>query len=510
MQTARRQPVSRPPVRFRSYALVFGLIASFLILAHGPLLRLPFYWDEIGQFVPASLDLFHKGAWIPFSTLPNVHPPGVMAYLALFWTVFGYSVTATRIAMLLIGAGALLVTFLLGIELSRGATGAPAFAAVALLAISPLFYAQSMMAQLDMPAMCLSCLALLLFLQNRVRASAIACAALAIVKETGLVVPAVFAFWVILEGRTREERARALWFLLPLPGLAVWLLTLHRATGHWFGNAAFAAYNLAGPLHPIPFVLALLRRIYFLFIATGHIVGAVALIWAWRRMPILRSRPWHIAGSFVLANVLVVSALGGAVLERYTLPVLPVIYIAFATSLQALMLRTRRLALAALTGCLAVANFVNPLYPFPFENNLAFTDFVVLEQEAASAVEQRAVQRTGAIATAFPMADALRNPEFGFVRAPLQVIDMDGFSAAEVEKLKTLSPAMVVVCHREWDPLHLLDKPAVNGFLSRYYGYKPELKADAIAAALSMRVGRRWRRRGMTMELLERYPAPRS
>ena len=34
-------PVRRPPVRLRSYALAFGLIAVFLILAHGPLLRTP-------------------------------------------------------------------------------------------------------------------------------------------------------------------------------------------------------------------------------------------------------------------------------------------------------------------------------------------------------------------------------------------------------------------------------------------------------------------------------------
>src|ERR1019366_1877102 len=238
-QKVRGRVVSRPPVRMRSYALVFGLIAGFLILVHGPLLRLPFYWDEIGQFIPASLDLFRKGSWIPVSTLPNVHPPGVMAYLALFWTVFGYSIVATRIAMLLVAAGAALVTFLLGIELARGATGTPAFAALALLVISPLFFAQSMLAQLDMPAMCLSCLALLLFLQNRVRASALMCVLLVLVKETGLVVPALFGGWMLYEAKTRTQRTQALWFVLPLPGLAIWLLALHQATGHWFGNSAF-------------------------------------------------------------------------------------------------------------------------------------------------------------------------------------------------------------------------------------------------------------------------------
>ena len=98
-----------------------ALIAAFLILAHGSLLPLPFYWDETGQFVPASLDILRTGAWIPVSTIPNVHPPGVMAYLALVWSIFGYSIPATRIAMLLIAAFGALVTFLLANRTGRGA-----------------------------------------------------------------------------------------------------------------------------------------------------------------------------------------------------------------------------------------------------------------------------------------------------------------------------------------------------------------------------------------------------
>jgi hypothetical protein len=480
-----------------------------MVLAHGSLLALPFYWDEAGQFVPASLDLFRAGAWIPVSTIPNVHPPGVMAYLALFWSIFGYSIPATRIAMLVVAALGGLVTFLLGIELSRGAMGTPAFAALALLCVSPLFFAQSMLAQLDMPAMCLSVLALLLFLQNRLRASAVACVILVLVKETGVAVPLLFGCWVLFERGSCEpgkRKAQALWFLLPIPGLAIWLMALHNATGHWLGSAAFAAYNVREPLHPAHFLLAFARRIYYVFIGSGHFIGTFALLWALRRMPLLRDRPWRIAGSFVLAHLLVVSALGGAVLDRYVLPTLPVVYIAFAVSFRSLLPRTRQLTLAALVACLVAANFVNPPYPFPFENNLAFAGFVGLEESAANMVEQFGVALTGGglVATAFPMANALVNPDLGFVQAPRRVIEIADFSRPEIEKLKERMPDMVVVYQRTWDPLHLLDHPALSGFLARQYGYKPEMSADQIAAALSMRVARRWRRRGLSIELLAR------
>ena len=54
-----------------------------MIALHLPMLKFPFHWDELGQFAPASLDLYQDGSLVAHSTLPNVHPPGVMAIVAL-------------------------------------------------------------------------------------------------------------------------------------------------------------------------------------------------------------------------------------------------------------------------------------------------------------------------------------------------------------------------------------------------------------------------------------------
>lgn len=500
----RAQISPRPAVRFQTYVISFSVITVFLVLSHSLLLELPFYWDEVGQFIPAALDIFRAGAWIPVSTAPNVHPPGVMAYLAAVWSIFGYSIVATRVAMLLVAACGALVTFLLAIELGRGAPGTPAFTALALLCLSPLFFAQSMLAQLDMPAMACAILALLLFLQNRWRDSAIACTVLVLVKETGAVVPALFACWLLFERRYRN----AAWFLLPVPGLAAWLIALHHGTGHWFGNAAFAAYNVNDALHPAHVLGALLRRFYYLFIGSGHIIGSAALAWALGRMPLLRDRAWRIAWSFVFAQVLAVSLLGGATLERYLLPVLPVAFIAFAVAMRALRKRTRQIALGALVACLIAANFVNPPYPFPLENNLAFTDFVRLEQSAIAQVEldSHAFSGGGLVAASFPVSNALRNPDFGYAASRRHVLEVTAFTRAETDRIAAQAPDMVVVPPRPWDPLHLLDHPALVRLLTRIYGYQPELNADQIAAALSLRVTRRFTRRGLSMQLLERTP----
>src|ERR1700677_3471604 len=102
-------------------ALALALAAGFALivfLAHLPYLSLPYFWDELGQFVPAALDIYHDGAWIPHSAVPNAHPPEVMAYLALVWRTFGYSIAATRSAMLALATLALFFTFLLAREIS--------------------------------------------------------------------------------------------------------------------------------------------------------------------------------------------------------------------------------------------------------------------------------------------------------------------------------------------------------------------------------------------------------
>ena len=498
-------PAQRLRVRPASYALVFAVIAGFLVLAHGPLLWLPFFWDEAGQFIPAALDLFHAGSWIPTSVLPNIHPPGVMAWLAAFWHIFGFSIAATRIAMLLIASLGAMVTFLLSIELARGSTGAPAFSALTFLCISPLFFAQAMLAQLDMPAMCFTALALLLFLQNRFRDSALACVALVLIKESGAVIPLVFGLWLAIE-RRREHFSKlrpALWFLLPFGALLIWLVALRHATGSWFGNPAFADYNLRYNLDPARFFFALVRRIYYVFISTGHIIGTAIVIYAYRRLPVLHDRSWRIAASVVAAHIFAVSLLGGAVLERYLLPVLPIVYSAFSLSLRALLPRPRKLALVALVLALLAANAINPPYPYPWENNLSFIAFLQLEQSGATAVDLH----SGKVATAFPVSQGLRRPELGFVDLPHNVIEMAGFSASDVEKLKTQDPEMVVVFTRLWDPWHILDRPLVAAFLHRINGYEPQLGPEEIADALNMRVAFRWRSRGLTMQLLERVPA---
>jgi 4-amino-4-deoxy-L-arabinose transferase-like glycosyltransferase len=481
------------------YLFFFAAFALVVFASHLPLLRLPYYWDELGQYVPAALDLCQHGQWIPHTTVPNVHPPGLMAYLAVAWHIFGYSIPVTRLAMLLLASFAALATFLLAIELCRKTPGAPALFAVLFLLVSPLFYTQAMLAELDMPAMLLTVVVLLLFLQDRFALAALAAVVLVLVKETGLVVPALLCCWLLAERRWRAVT----WFLLPALALGGWLAVLWLATGDPLGSSSFASYNLYFPLHPLRLSLALLRRGYYLFFENFHWIGWIAIAIAWRRTQIFRSRAWRIAATVAVVQVLMVTVFGGAVLERYLMPVLPIICIAMAAAFSAAPVRWMPLGQAALVAGLLFSMFWNPPYPYPFENNLAMVDFVRLQQVAAEFVERNYPDRT--IATAWPLTGALWRPEFGYVHHRMSLARMSGFGVSSVSKIDPRVPGVFVLYSREWetrwDPRH---QRWASALARRFYGYEPQVSPEFIERRFGMTRAARWQRRGQWIMVFAR------
>lgn len=480
-----------------TYAVFLALFAFVLMVSHLPLLSLPFYWDELGQFVPAALDLAREGAWVPHSTIPNVHPPAVMAYLAAVWKVAGFGIPVTRLAMLAVASAGVLFAFLLAIQLCREAPGRPALLAAGLLCVSPLFFAQAMLAQLDMPAMVLTTVALLLFLQERIPGAAAACVALVMVKETGLIVPAVFAVWLWREGRRRE----AALFLLPCAPLALWLAVLARGSGHLFGNQEFTRYNLFYPLHPLRLAAALARRLNYLFVSDFHWVGTLAVISCARRSRLFASRAWRVAGAMVAAHVAAFTIAGGAALERYLLPVLPIVYAAFAAALAYWSPWPRRAALTALLAGLAAGNFLNPPYAFPLENNLAFTDFVRLQQAASGFLERNCSGRT--VFTTWPLSAALVRPEFGYVRRALKVRRLPDFTPGTVERAASQEDGLLVLYTTTWQPPWDLLGWA-QGFRRKVYGYQPDITSLEVQAELPLELVARWERRHQWIEIYRR------
>ncbi len=481
--------------RRASHLIFFSAFAALLVALHLPFLTLPFHWDELGQFVPAALDLYRDGAWVPHSTLPNVHPPGVMLILAVVWKIFGFSILSARLTMLAIAAVGVFFSFLLAIRLSRKAEGAPAFAAVVFLMVAPLFYTQSMMVLLDMPAMTLTVLALLLFFDQRYAACAIAATALVLVKETAISTPMVFAAWLLFHEKRKRE---ALYFLAPAVALALWLAELHHVTGHWLGNEEFARFNVSQSLGFSHIVYAIGRRIYMLFLSDGHFLGAAALIAGWR---LLRGTEWTLAILVAVAQAAVVTLLGGAVLDRYMLPVLPILYAAFAVAGSVWSRPVRLCVQTAMVILFAVGWFWNPPVPFPYENNLAMVDFVRLQQQAAEYLEDHAAGQR--IATAWPLSDAIIHPEFGYVRKPLNLtVVTGGVRLANIANLNPKDFDVLVMYSAEWSVKgRILDIPPIRSLVNAFLDPNINATSDEIRDKLGYVPVLNWTRGGQWIEI---------
>jgi hypothetical protein len=469
--------------------------SAALLLLHLPLLSKSYFWDEVGQFIPASLDIFYSGELVPRSTIPNVHPPGVMLWLAAAWRIFGYSVVTTRGAMLLIAALGCWWVYRLAADFLCPEPGAPGMTLV-LLSLSPLFFSQSIMALLDLPAMALTALALLLFFRERLVLAVVACAALVMVKESGVLLPAVLGIVLVRERRWRHASL----FLLPVLPLAAWLLLLHAHTGQWFGNAPFARYNLTYPLNPVRLAMAVFRRGYYLFIGTGYVIGTAALLFV--RRGFRPSRTWRIVILFGVTHFAVMCIVGGAVLERYLLPILPITLAAFANALCCLKISWRIAGFAGMCAASAACIMVNPLYPFPLENNLAWTDFVDVQLDAAEYLSTH-LPAHAVVATTFPFAGSLRRPELGYTMQPFHIEEIAGFTRQSVEPLRSKHVDAFALFSSTWDPLGLMRNPHWVAFLESFYNYQPDVTPDQVPALLGLHPVARFQRHGQWIELFQ-------
>src|SRR6202453_3138371 len=174
--------------------MIFPVVFAALYVTHFTLLRLPYYWDEAGYYIPAAWDFFRTGSLIPSTTLTNAHPPLPSIYLALWWKFSGFYPEVTREAVLMVAAVGLLAVGQLAMRLVG--VGLVAFWTVVLTGIYPIWFAQSMLAHADIFAAACALWGMVYALPDRDRkpwAAALWFAAAALCKETSIVVPLTLA-----------------------------------------------------------------------------------------------------------------------------------------------------------------------------------------------------------------------------------------------------------------------------------------------------------------------------
>ena len=517
---------------------------ALLVTLHFPFLPLPYFWDEAGYYIPAALDFYHSWLLIPQSTLTTGHTPLVPVYLATAWRVFGYSPVVTRVAMLLLAAATVMALYALARLVAERET---AFWGCLLLALSPLFFAQSTLAHLDLVAGLFTVLAVTALLQRNMPLFAFTASLTILSKETAVVLLPVawlFAWRMRIVGARHGVPLQKAWAWLsaPLLPLLAWAIYYHHSTGYWTGNSEYLQYNLYSTLSPLRVFFTLLRRLYELLIGGFNwllVLGAslaickgaksqpedpsaVAAVSDRRKSSALAERRYSsaeerrrlrrelffLAGGLCGVYVLMLSVVGGAILPRYLLPALPLFYLLAVLVVSRLRPRIARSIYVVVAACFVWAWFINPPYPFPFEDNLAYADFVRLHQQAAQFLTERSNPARAArgeprILTAWPACDELTRPFLGYVQKPLQVVSVRGFTPGDFDAVAPASFDLLYLYSRKWAPHNnwLEQFPQLEKMQEHYFDYAPQVRSEVLVTRFNLKLLAQFERRGQWVRI---------
>jgi hypothetical protein len=560
--------------------VLFAVLAILLIVSHASLLRLPYFWDEAGYYIPAARDLL-AGSLIPYSTPSNAHPPLVMAWLALSWKLFGQSQLVTRCAMLLLAAFSLMGFFRLAKAVSNSTV---ASVSTLLTGIYPVFFAQSSLAQVDLPAAGFVFWALESYARRRNLAMAIWFSMAALAKETAILVPLALVVWEggrfffgqhlakrikfwdsegadsqtarspsadkaaqvktnadtaqsrALPGRAderlkqRELHVDGLFLLIPIVPLALWYAYHYAKTGFVFGNPEFFRYNVQGNFHVLRIFLALLLRIWQTVGYLNMYVLTLACLLAMKfpalplaseafragkdrrpttgATPSMRERiavPVQLSFlAIAVVYLLALSVIGGAVLARYMLPIVP-LFILVCVSTIWRRLPAWKAVLAVAASAFVGALFFNPPYGFSPEDNLAYRDYIRLHQGAESFVEVRYPHAR--VLTAWPASDEISRPNLGYVARPMQVVRIEDFTAEQLlaasDERERFDIALVFSTKYQPAPTVFDRWRLWQEWKARYFGYHVDMSPEAAAAVLGGNLVHVERRQGQWVAVIE-------
>ncbi len=503
---------------------IFPVVFAALYASHFTLLRLPYYWDEAGYYIPAAWDFFRLGSLIPISTMTNAHPPLPSIYLALWWKLSGFFPEVTRTSVLMVASFGLVAVWRLAMRLTGVAS--VAFWTVALTALYPVWFAQSTLAHADIfAAACalwglvyaLPELGALTYQSSKPSLAAAWFAAAALSKETAIVIPLTLAAVSLVESIRAPGRARirlwreAAWFSNCVLPLAAWYAYHYAKTGFLFGNPEYLRYNAQANLEPFRIAAAFGYRILHLtahmnlFVPVGVAVAALLLDprpAGGQRSEIMdQSSEGHDAGTqlrapiapaamrrifcLLLANALLFSVLGGALLLRYLLPMFPLVLLVAVHTMYRRVPYWQGLAVFSAAAFL-LGLFINPPYRFAPEDNLAYASVVRLHQAGIEQLEKLYPGAT--VLSAWPVTDELTRPELGYLQHPFAVDRVEDFTAQQIARAaqEPEKYTAALVFSTKYDPPSLPLSLGAKGEAvdEEYFGLHHDLQPEAIALQL--------------------------
>lgn len=418
----------------KAYDYLFALFTTVFVTLKYHDLFLPYFWDELGVYSRAALYLAqNKLSLFPSALPPELsrgHPLLFSYLFGIAYRLFGYEVTSGHILSLFITIVLLLVVYRKTALHFNKLTG---LGAIVILTVQPVFYAQSTMVLPEMLLSLLVFVSLILYYEKKMWHFAFFSSAAILVKESAIVLPATVIAYSIINRiivKEKDDRLSIQSISLSLIPLIVFglFLIVQKVENGWFFfplHIGFVSFN--------PETILKSNHNYqnFLFFHQGRYWWVKVFLAAGLLLLLKGKVKWsdRLVTLFVLFGLIFLAFCSiNFYMDRYTLPLFPIITILLAASLYSIY-TNKWFNIIAFTA-LAILSFkdMDTGY-FNYDCDMGFKHHLSVEQQTLSYVEKIASKEDTLIAN-FPLNFVIDGQYTGF--------NFHNLKSKPLEKHKTL------------------------------------------------------------------------
>ncbi len=387
-------------------------------------LHLPYFWDELGVYTQAIDYQWHHGISLMPASVPPVfsrgHPLFFTAINAFVWHIFGERIFVGHLFCFFISVLLLLSIY---IKVSKYFSPLTGLLSVILLAIQPLFLAQSAFVLPEISLSLFAFLALCAFYENKLWLYILFASLAILTKESAIVLPVValsytICQWIYIRSSRPLGQSLISMVLIVAPYLIYGgFLLIQKHQNGWY----FFPYHIESvsfDLHS--FTLQSKHYLTFIFRSQGRsiltfifIVGTIiaALLGRW---PDRSSRGFLPLLALSCIAFIAINSLFGVYMDRYVTIALVFICIGAAASLTAIS-SDRWFVSIILIICFIIIRKHNDEGIFNYDADLAYRRDVHVLQDAMIYAESNALIHQK-IYVNFPAYFALTFPAGGYLR----------------------------------------------------------------------------------------------
>ena len=410
--------VTGRPRQFSRDALVAAGLFCLVFAGKAGVLTLPYHWDEMSAYIAPSHWLARNGIW---SVLPGLHPPTeffghpplIYFTLAALFTLAGEKIWLAHLLTICSSFLAVYFTYLLACRLYGRTTG---ILASLLLFCSPVFFAQSGMATAEPFVTALGVMCAYYALAGNYPAYLFCAILLVLTKETSAAVISAILLYIYVTERAYSGNSRKLLkYAVPLLVLLAFFALQKTTTGAFLPNPYFEG-NTFLRRSTDSFLWIFFHQ--YRFLMSGIILASFFALGkaAWKKEFFLF---FTITLSFAVPFSFIFFT------PRYIMPVLPFFFIIGASSLVSMYKDFKRQLMVALmvAGLFLTRMHGTGAGDGSFETDMQYRDVVMVHKEACRYL--RAKFPGQPVLALWPMTQELREPSFGYVDRPLNVVGVN-------------------------------------------------------------------------------------